>query len=847
VIGSIFINNEAGNGGAIRVWNTLNAHFNRFYNNTGFSGDAISRNGNDNTVNVTLNWWGSNTDPSTINNLIVGTVLSDPWLVLGIDANQPSIYNGETSTVTVNLLHDSGILTDPEHPELYYHDPANGHVPDGIPVTFSLIDGPLGTLGSQTTFINGAASIIFTATSVGVQHVNATIDDKKVTATINIDPIGHVNVTKTADNYTPNYWSLVTFTVTAHNDGPNDVAGLQITDLIPTGLNLVSADTHGFGTYVAGLWDIGTLANGTTAILTLVVNATTTGTFTNWANVTAQTTHDTQAWSKDNATITVPLAADIAVVKAFYDYDGEYQITSGNYWDIVSTRILVTNNGPDTATNVVISDILGSGLTFVDEWWVKLNINDPLWDWNGTSFDPDTMTWTIPSLPAGQTAALDIMTNLTSTGTLHNYAELMSSTTYDWNQSNNNDTAYITVPAASYLSISKEFMDLPWGNVITNAYYNAKIYAIVKVHNQGPDSTTSVNVLDLLNGLTWTGNYYVYRTPGSYPNTEAAWVLNDPEHPFNGTNWDVGSLSTMIGSSRWLAIEVIVNQTGTVSNYAETVDQSSYPYQGYANYTAYLTTNITPTLITVDDVRGNKGDTVTLKAVLTDYLGNALVGETVEFWIDGVKVGENTTDVNGTALFNYVISQTPGNHNLTSIFSETALYQGCNATGELYVPSANLYIQITSNNNNPTVGETFTLRYKLGNKGPDDALNVTITIPIPDGFVISKIEGDGNWTIVGNNIIWTFNNVTVGDPDLYVSGWTRWAGSFLFGASILSDTFNLNSLGVNSFSLNAAPQVNAESVTNTTIGMQNTGASIVPLALALLGVVGGLIATRKKQ
>nr|WP_319372419.1 hypothetical protein [uncultured Methanobacterium sp.] len=503
-------------------------------------------------------------------------------------------------------------------------------------------------------------------------------------------------------------------------------------------------------------------------------------------------------------------------------------------------------------------------------------------------------------------------------------------------------TATVTINPSSYVDISKEFRDLPWGTVITTAYYNDKIYAIVKVHNLGPDST-SVSVLDAPNGFIWTGNYYVLHAVGSYIPTPDSWILNDPTSPFNGTHWNVSSLNTFIGSEIWLAIEVTVNQTGTVSNYAETVNQSSYPYQGYDNYTAYLiavvaptsltvnsssgyngdtvaiTSTLTDTLhntpvinksvtitvngetytansdsngqitwnyliqnmdaqdytingtfagnnqydasnangtlsvnriltnLTVDDVTGNKDKTVLLTAILTDNQGNPLAGKTIEFWIDSVKVGESTTGTNGIATLDYKINQTPGNHNLQAIFNESTMYQGCNATGLLYVPTANLYIQITSDKNNPTVGETFTLRYKLGNKGPDDALNVTITIPIPDGFVISKIEGDGTWTIVGNNIIWTMNNVTVGDPDLHISGWTRWAGSFLFGASILSDTFNLNSRGVSSFSLNAVPQINAASVTSNTIGMQNTGTPIVPLILALLGVVGGLIATRKKQ
>jgi uncharacterized repeat protein (TIGR01451 family) len=307
----------------------------------------------------------------------------------------------------------------------------------------------------------------------------------------------------------------------------------------------------------------------------------------------------------------------------------------------------------------------------------------------------------------------------------------------------------------------------------------------------------------------------------------------------------------MIGSERWLAIEVTVNRTGTVSNYAETVNQSSYPYQGYANYTAYLTANNRPTSITVDDVSGNKGNTTTMKAVLTDYLGNPLAGKTVKFWIDNIEVGQNTTDSTGTALFHYIISQSPGNHTLTVTFNETD-YQESNATGSLYVPTANLYLVITSDNDNPTVGETFTLTYKLGNKGPDTADNVTVIIPVPEGFHILQIYGDGNWTVNANGTItWTFNNVTVGDPYLHLQGYSSGEGNLLFTGFIFSDTYNLNTIGVNSLTVHAiapeTPEANAATTTSNTVGMQTTGAPIVPLAIGILSLLGGLAATRKKQ
>ena len=606
---------------------------------------------------------------------------------------------------------------------------------------------------------------------------------------------------------------------------------------------------------------------------------------------------------------------------------------------------MTINATPDTINNTQTSTITVSFNNYSSDG----SSSRPLDPANGHIPDGVPVTFSLINGPYGTLQAP--LTFYTSNGTVSIQFTATSTGVQEINATtdNQNVTATVTINPASYVEITKEFRDLPWGEVITTAYYNDKIYAIVKVHNSGPDSTSSVDVLDLLDGLTWTGNYYVYRTVGSYPNTESAWVLNDPEHLFNGTNWNVGSLSTMIGSERWLAIEVMVNQTGTVSNYAETVNQSSYAYQGYDNYTAYLsanvaptslvvnnasgyngdtvditatltdtihntpitnkivtitvngetytastdsngqitwnyliknmdaqeyainvvfagdgqfgtsstngtlTVNLIPTNLTVDDARGNKDETVTLKAVLTDYLGNLLSGKTVEFWIDGVKVGENTTDTSGTAIFNYVIIETPGNHTLAAIFNGDTQYQSSNLTGLLYVPEANLYITVTSDKNNPGVGETFTLTYKLGNSGPDTAENVTITIPIPDGYVISTISGDGTWIINGTNIIWSLGNVTVGDPYLYITGWTTQAGNYLFTASITSNTYNINSRGITPLTITANSPVNPGSNTqvnaasNSTVEMQNTGAPLVGMILAILMVLGGLVGTRKKQ
>ena len=314
---------------------------------------------------------------------------------------------------------------------------------------------------------------------------------------------------------------------------------------------------------------------------------------------------------------------------------------------------------------------------------------------------------------------------------------------------NQQRTASITINPATFVNVYKEFRDSPWGNDITTAKFHDVVYAMVQVQNAGPDST-SLTLLDTLAGITWTGNYYVLS--GSInPSEPTNWVFNDVVNTFDGTQWNIPTFSSLIGGNvKWLAIECIINKVGTVSNFAQVVGQSAYPYQGFDNYTA-----------------------------------------------------------------------------------------------SIYVPSADLYIIITSNKGSTVVGEQFTVKYKLGNRGPDDAEKVTITIPLPEGFVVDKIEGDGTWQIVGNKIIWTFDLVKVGDPDLYVTGRTTIPGVFSFGASIASETFNINSTGVNFSTVNVLPEASA--ATQETVGMQTTGIPLPGIVLAIFMVMGGFISTRKKQ
>ena len=247
---------------------------------------------------------------------------------------------------------------------------------------------------------------------------------------------------------------------------------------------------------------------------------------------------------------------------------------------------------------------------------------------------------------------------------------------------------------------------------------------------------------------------------------------------------------------------------------------------------------------------------MTLKATLTDTAHNVgISGKTVTFKVNGKVVGTANTDTNGVATLLYYINLVGGKYSVDAEFTADNQYAGSNDTGTLKVPQSSIYVVVTTSKTNPNVGETFTLTYKLGNNGPDDASNVTTTIPLPEGFELTSINGDGNWTYntTTRTITWTLANVAVGDPYLYITGKTNKAGSYLFTSSISSDTYNINTHDITPITINVisptAPanpvtQVNAASNTKT-IGMQETGTPMNYLILAILAVLSGLILPRR--
>ncbi|HML05926.1 MAG TPA: right-handed parallel beta-helix repeat-containing protein [Methanobacterium sp.] len=159
-------------------------NFNRIYGNTPYgiyyedlvvpSGEVSAAKPIAN-VNATLNWWGSNGGPNSTGadktNLV--SAYYAPWIVMGFTPQVVTINGGQTTQLIATFLYDN--LGN-------YHDPANGHIPDGTPVLFTTSLGQVGSQFITKYTSNGIAIAILRAWNAagepvwGTAYITATTD-----------------------------------------------------------------------------------------------------------------------------------------------------------------------------------------------------------------------------------------------------------------------------------------------------------------------------------------------------------------------------------------------------------------------------------------------------------------------------------------------------------------------------------------------------------------------------------------------------------------------------------------------------------------------------------------------
>lgn len=165
-------NNIAANGGAIYCYYGYNSfvNFNQITNNNPSAGEIYCPFG---LVDANFNWWGSNQDPSNFVNYGVNVT---SWMVMGLKVDHDIMEDGGSLNITVDMLHDNFNN---------YHDPLNGHLPNGMPVLFNTT---LGIIQSQVNTVNGICrTTLKSGTVSGTALLSSILDSQELNTTIKIN------------------------------------------------------------------------------------------------------------------------------------------------------------------------------------------------------------------------------------------------------------------------------------------------------------------------------------------------------------------------------------------------------------------------------------------------------------------------------------------------------------------------------------------------------------------------------------------------------------------------------------------------------------------------------------
>ncbi|MBI1760163.1 MAG: DUF11 domain-containing protein [Acidobacteria bacterium] len=287
-------------------------------------------------------------------------------------------------------------------------------------------------------------------------------------------PVADLSLTKSDAPDPAPVGGNLTYTLNVANSGPNAATNVSVSDALPSGLSFVSAAASqgtcsGTSTVTCNL---GTLNNGGTATVTIIVQPTLAlaGTsVSNTASVTATEIDSNTANNAATATTTVIHSADLALTMS----DAPDPVFAG---DDLTYTLVVSNNGPSSAPGVTLSDTLPPG-TFVSAS-------------AGCSQAFGTVTCNLGTLASAANATITIVLRPTGSGAINNTASVTSAV-FDPNTANNAATQSTAVNPKADLSITKT--DAPDPVLV-----GGNLTYTIRVTNNGPSPATGVTVADTL-------------------------------------------------------------------------------------------------------------------------------------------------------------------------------------------------------------------------------------------------------------------------------------------------------------------------------------------------------------
>ena len=587
--------------------------------------------------------------------------------------------------------------------------------------------------------------VVITTSTTDPNPVN---NSSSVTTTLS--SVANLELSKVASTLRPVAGTAVTFTIRVTNTGPSQAAGVTVRDVLPSGLSLVtSAVSH--GAFASPAWTVGTLSVNGSAILTVVAQVD--STWANGAPITNTAVVSSPASTPITATavITPQRAANLELSKVA----SALQPAAGTQ---VTFTIWVTNTGPSQAANVIVSDVLPSGLSLVSSTLSQ-----------GLFVSP---TWTVGTLNVGDSAALTVVAQV---GSDVGHGAPITNTAVVTSPASTSITAraIITPQRVVSLALSKT-------SPTYRAVAGTEITYTIQVTNLGPSLAIGVIVTDALpTGLTYVRARV---TQGSYNGA--------------GNVWTVGALA--VGQTEWLTLTaltapgvpistVLVNVATAGSPYSPPVS-ATWPNLSNSEADMLISKTSTPEFVTAGErisytlVITNLGPSDALNATVRDPLPAQVISNTTTWTttlgtfdpLTGLWTNIGTLTPNMTATLRFSVATSANAVTGTRIINTATVTSGmpfdANVPGgsatvtNTVLATVDLRISKTDNNATTTPGGIVLYTLTFTNTGSAVATGVSITEVVPAGTAFVAASSSAGWSCAngstaGTVCVWTIGTL----------------------------------------------------------------------------------------
>ena len=745
------------------------------------------------SVIATVSGYGNVTNSLVVGNKTISVNVTVPEIIPDKTVGIENPNFGDNVTYTVKVTNDgigdanNVVVKDILGEGLTFVDATGNYTFDEATRTVTwIVDLAKGE--SRTFYVN--------AIVLGYGNVTNSLVVGNKTTGVNVT-VPEINPDKTANITNPNFGDKVDYTVTVTNDGMGDAKDVVVRDVLGEGLKFVSATgNYSFDEVTRTVTWIVDLAKGESKVFSVIA------TVVGYGNVT-------------NSLVVGNKTAGVNVTVPEIIPDKTANISNPNFGDNVNYTVTVTNDGIGDAKDVVVRDILGEGLTFVDAT-------------GNYSFDEvtRTVTW-IVDLAKGESKVFSVIATVVGYGNVTNSLVV------------GNKTAGVNV------TVPEIIPDKTVDNEIPN--FGDNVTYTVKVTNDGIGDANNVVITDVLDkGLKFlnaTGNFTYDEKTGTI-----TWIVDLDK-----------------GETKTFNVNVTVLGYGVLSN---TV--------AVGNKTAVR--NITvPEIITVKEVNSSDihiGDEITYTITVSNSgkinATNVVIRDILPEGLKFINASNGGVYDPVTGIITWILNITA--NSTVDLTADVCVNKSGNITNTVNVGNktsnctiesgdiVDLEIHIVADKSEIYVGDNIVYTVTVINNGPSDAINTIANILIPNALsILSYNATKGTFDITSGN--WSIGNLTNGEKVVltFVAKALNEGNSTVY-VNVTSETFevimenNYDNVTVKVLK-KAAPidpdkQVHPDGSSSDnecgkSVNLPNTGNPLVMLLLCILSVI--FVGSRKRK